>query len=153
MYVISSDTPFAYKHLIPDWHQNCRFHFIYSSVENPDYPNTLLEIDYVCEVDFEGLPNVKDTIPTQRAYDLFYDYGDRLYCEDCHPLIAPETNDFQVCGCKPYEHFVSNRWLCLPCFFVEESKAYSRFDCVVEYVGHKAGGRPGSEYDHVSGVS
>ena len=53
----------------------------------------------------------------------------RLYCEDCHPLTMPGINEFQVCKCEFYDFFVGERWLRLPCFFVEEANVHEERNC------------------------
>lgn len=80
-----------------------------------------------------GCYDGEDPIQFKRAFDLFFNYSNLRFCADCELLVAPGVNDYQICRCDLYDHFVGDRWLCIPCFFAEETKAYSRFNKIVEW--------------------
>ncbi|KAK5137416.1 hypothetical protein LTR08_008994 [Meristemomyces frigidus] len=98
---------------------NCRFHF-YSDWSKE------LEREVAGDDWRDGMKHCFDnqcSVTSRRAFDIFAEQRRQFFCEDCHPLWTPLTNEYQRCRCDFYDHFVGKRWLCLPCFFVEETKA------------------------------
>ena len=75
-------------------------------------------------MDALGVRLPKISIEGRKAFDMFWNYRRRTFCDAHEPLIIGLDNKFQTCRCEFYNHFVGSRWLCLPCFFVEEAKTY-----------------------------
>lgn len=77
----------------------------------------------------------KCSLQVKRAVDLHLSKDGRVeFCAECHPLLIPSTRKDHRCSCNLYDYFVGKRWLCLPCFFGEEAKAYaSRSKILREY--------------------
>ncbi|KAK8196572.1 hypothetical protein M8818_006737 [Zalaria obscura] len=76
------------------------------------------------------------TIEEKRALDITYQGSYHHVCAECATdeqietyWDLPSDNDGLPpelwCECDMLSHFV-DRWLCLPCFLVEETEAYSR---------------------------
>lgn len=63
------------------------------------------------------------TIQGRKAIDIFWFHRERELCLSCHPLLLPERNEYDICRCTFFDHFVGERWLCIPCFLTEEVKA------------------------------
>lgn len=61
-------------------------------------------------------------MPMVRAFELLGLLNHVGWCKDCHPLIMPPLNKYQLCSCDAYERYVGERWLCIPWFFDEEVK-------------------------------
>jgi hypothetical protein len=124
--------------------QHCRFHFAYY----PDgYDRDWSDID-PDEMDSETgeLPTHRDWDEIESCYTFEYeDYsktpaielckaeavfkGSRWMptCEGCEETFTASSQGKEVggrCRCDMWAHFVGKRWLCIPCFFVEETKAY-----------------------------
>jgi hypothetical protein len=72
-----------------------------------------------------GWKNPDLSIESGKAFDMFWNYRRRTFCDACEPLIIGLERRSQICHCEFYDHFVGGRWLCLPCFFVEEAKTYT----------------------------
>lgn len=90
--------------------------------------------------DYDGQPLPDLSIESGKAFDMFWNHRRQKFCDKCEPLIVPHENEFGACRCDFYEHFVGSRWLCLPCFFVEETKAYQVIDRkITGYVGGRWG--------------
>lgn len=74
----------------------------------------------------EGLRNgklPKYSIESGKASAMFWVHSATMFCESCEPVQIMLAG---CCSCSLYHHFVGDRWLCLPCFFMEEGKAYER---------------------------
>lgn len=107
--------------------QNCRFHISYQQeVINCG------EREFAFVVEDEGielktpsgskLPDF--SIESGKAFDIFWNHRRRTFCDPCEPLILGLDEEEHICRCGLFDHFVGHRWLCLPCFFLEEASAY-----------------------------
>lgn len=67
------------------------------------------------------------TIQGRKAMDIFWERRERQFCLACHPMIYPDGNDYDLCDCILFNHFVGKRWLCIPCFLNEEVEAINKF--------------------------
>lgn len=56
-----------------------------------------------------------------RAWEIFYRRRSLYSCRDCEPLVTKFEAEW--CDCTFFEHFVEERWVCIPCLLVEERKA------------------------------
>ena len=87
------------------------------------------EYDYGETVQDEGIErfgwkNRDLSIESGKAFDMFWRYRRRTFCDACEPLILGLESELHTCHCEFYNHFVGGRWLCITCFFVEEAKTY-----------------------------
>ena len=90
------------------------------------------EREWASDVEDQGMDRLSPSggklpdlcIESGKAFDVFWNHRRRTFCDPCEPLILGLDDQSHVCHCKFYKHFVGGRWLCLPCFFLEEAKAY-----------------------------
>ncbi|KAK4547299.1 hypothetical protein LTR36_000954 [Oleoguttula mirabilis] len=98
----------------------CRFHFYYD-IMSEHIERILVNTD---EDNFIGTEVARSApISLKKAFWIFWEQRRQTFCESCHPFVIPDTNIYQRCHCTLFDHFVGHRWLCLPCFFLEETRA------------------------------
>lgn len=113
--------------------QNCRFHFVYRCEEEADAVGGRWYSDFeksvVDHLQRKMIPNptALSTIQGRKAMDIFWHHRARQFCFACHPLIFPHGNDYDICRCELFNHFIGKRWLCIPCFLSEEVTAVNKF--------------------------
>jgi hypothetical protein len=124
--------------------QHCRFHFAYC----PDgYDRAWSDIDpdemdsetgeYPIHRDWEDIESCytfeyedcseTPAIELRKAEAVFKESRWTPTCEGCEGTFTATSQGEEVsgrCRCDMWAHFVGKRWLCIPCFFVEETKAY-----------------------------
>ncbi|KAK5120965.1 hypothetical protein LTR85_005749 [Meristemomyces frigidus] len=101
--------------------RNCRFHFYYA-LEDEGTERDWVDFDEEESIGAHIKPD--SNIPFQKAFWMYWQQRRQTFCEGCRALMIPDTNKYQRCRCTLFDNFVGKRWLCLPCFFLEESKLH-----------------------------
>ncbi|KXT17776.1 hypothetical protein AC579_3618 [Pseudocercospora musae] len=127
----------------------CRFHVDYDRTpaieHSPEVVDALRDMEHQLTEDIleTGRENYLEygqishhNIEARKACDIWWKRL-KQYCLACHPY----EGGF-------YEHFVGDRWLCLPCFFMEETKAMEEYKmAVAEHHPHIGG--PRGHYERI----
>jgi hypothetical protein len=121
--------------------QNCRFHYAYhpegierewSDIEPDEMDSETgehpthrdwdeVECCYTYEMEENYGPD--PPIELRKARAVFNQSRWIQMCEGCEETFTAIYED-GPCKCDMWSHFVGRRWLCIPCFFVEETEAY-----------------------------
>lgn len=124
---------------LTDSPQNCRFHFYWPHEAGEDGIDQHEEHEriFAAQAEDYGIRNGYSTLKAsefRRAFRIFWDKREKSFCQQCEPLLLPDINpESDRCHCTFYNHFVGERWLCLPCFFKEEVDAEQQ---VVDRIMH-----------------
>jgi len=126
--------------------QHCRFHIAYypdgiegewsdidqdeMNSETGEFPTLShwddIEGEYMFEAhyDRDQDTNPDPSIELRKARAVFHESRWLHQCEGREETFIARPQD-GGCRCNIWSHFVSKRWLCIPCFFVEETEAYA----------------------------
>jgi hypothetical protein len=69
------------------------------------------------------------SVELRKAWDIFNHKrfsGMWSVCDECYDMIDELSLG---CSCEIFNHFVGQRWLCIPCLLVEETGVYNDIRC------------------------